>query len=119
MTQSGYLMQPRRQNIAMKIALPIIAFLIFMICAVFTTLTVWESLAVSISIYFFCEFLENLGKKIVVMDLAIIMAVFTCLIMPVVFYHDYTQENLLARIWVKYMPIPSDEYFSFVLPAIL
>jgi len=52
------------------------------------------------------------------MDLSIIMAVFTCLVMPVAFYHFYTKENPLARIWVKYMPIASDDYFSFVLPAI-
>jgi hypothetical protein len=47
------------------------------------------------------------------------MANFTCLVMPVIFYHVYTRENPLARLWVKFMPIKSDDYFSFALPAVI
>jgi hypothetical protein len=47
------------------------------------------------------------------------MAALTCLLMPVIFYHEFTRENLLALLWVKFMPVPSDEYFSFVVPAIV
>jgi len=61
----------------------------------------------------------DLGGKIVVMDLAILMAVLCCLVMPVVFYHEYTRDNKLAFLWRKYMPIPSDSYFGFAFPAIL
>jgi len=39
--------------------------------------------------------------------------------MPVIFYHEYPRSFRLARIWYKYMPIPSDEYFSFALPGTL
>ncbi|MBS1596787.1 MAG: hypothetical protein JST75_01075 [Bacteroidetes bacterium] len=53
------------------------------------------------------------------MDLSILIALFTCLLMPIIFYHFYTRDNRLARIWIKYMPIISDQYFSFATPAIL
>jgi len=82
-------------------------------------LSILENLAVTLFIYFLLDFLENLGKRIVIMDLTIIMASLTCLLMPVVFYHQYTKEFYLARLWVKYMPIPSDTYFSFMIPAVL
>ena len=29
------------------------------------------------------------------------------------------KENHLARLWVKYMPVSSDEYFSFMIPAVI
>jgi hypothetical protein len=69
-------------------------------------------------VFFFLEFLLDLGERIVILDLAIVLAIFTCLIMPAIFYHEYTRENHLARLWLKYMPISSDEYFSFAAPAI-
>jgi hypothetical protein len=82
-------------------------------------LTNWENISVCLFIYFLFDFLENLGKKIVILELTNIMASLTCLLMPVVFYHQYTIENHLARIWVKYMPINSDDYFSFMVPAVI
>jgi hypothetical protein len=82
-------------------------------------LTTWENLSVCIFIYFLLDFLENLGKKIVILELTNIMASLTCLLMPVVFYHQYTIENNLARLWVKYMPVNSEDYFSFMVPAVI
>jgi hypothetical protein len=39
--------------------------------------------------------------------------------MPVIFYHEYSRQNALAQLWKKYMPIPSNDYFSFAVPAVL
>jgi hypothetical protein len=82
-------------------------------------LSTWENIAICLFFFSFFDFLDNLGKKIVIMDLTIIMACLTCLFMPVLFYHEYTKSNPLAHLWVKYMPIPSDEYFSFAVPAVV
>ena len=79
----------------------------------------YESIACVMMLYFLLEFIYNLGKKVIIMDLAVLMAVLTCIFMPVIFYHIYTKENHLARLWVKYMPVDSDRYFSFVIPAVL
>ena len=84
-----------------------------------TDFTMWEVSAIDIFIYFLLCFLIDLGSKIVILDLTLIMAALTCLVMPVVFYHEYTRANELARLWVKFMPIPSDDYFSFAVPAVL
>jgi len=102
----------------MKAFLGISFVLTFVIFLQFTSLTVWESISVAFSVYFLFSFLNNLGNKIVVMDLAIIMAAMTCLVVTIIFYHVYPKENALARLWVKYMFVSSDEYFSFVTPAI-
>jgi hypothetical protein len=101
------------KNLAMFFALP------FLLLSFMSNLTVWENVAVCLFIFSFFDFLDNLGKKIVVMDLTTIMACLTCLFMPVIFYHVYTRDNPLARLWVKYMPISSDDYFSFAVPAVI
>jgi hypothetical protein len=82
-------------------------------------LTTYETLAICCFLFFFLSFLYDLGKKAVILDLTILMACLTCLLVPVIFYHVYTRDNPLARIWVKYMPISSDDYFSFALPGTL
>ncbi len=82
------------------------------------SLTTLESLSVAITIYAFLEFLYDLGKRIVIMDISVLALVVTCILMPVIFYHTYTKANHLARLWVKYMPVESDDYFAFALPGV-
>ncbi|HLX92632.1 MAG TPA: hypothetical protein VKR32_13165, partial [Puia sp.] len=84
-----------------------------------TNCTYWEGFAVIMFIYFLLEFLYRLGNKIVVFDLIIVSAVLTWVLMPVIFYHVYPKTNSMARIWVRYMPIGSDEYFQFAIPSTL
>ena len=91
----------------------------FFLLSFIGNLSTWENIAVSLFIFSFLDFLDNLGKRIVLLDLTIIMACLTCLFMPVVFYHEFTRSNPLARLWVKYMPIPSNDYFSFAIPAVI
>jgi hypothetical protein len=82
-------------------------------------LTSWENAAVCLFVYFLLNFLNNLGNRVAILDLTIIMGCVTCLLLPVIFYHVYTKENMLARMWLKYMPISSDDYFSFAVPGIV
>src|SRR5882757_1888126 len=103
----------------MKIQHILLLLLSFAGLQLFSNLTAWESAVVAFFIYFFLEFLSGLGFRIAILDLTIILAFFTWLVMPVIFYHEYTREFSLARLWYKYLPIPSDEYFSFALPATL
>lgn len=92
---------------------------VFGYCANYTPLTVWESSSVGLFVFFFLDFLNNLGKKIVIFDITVILAVATCLVMPVVFYHYYTKQTPIAKLWNRYMPISTDDYFSFAVPAII
>ena len=75
-----------------------------------------------LSVIFLCtivvHILDKLGKGIVIRELIVLHAVFVCLIMPVIGYEVYNRQNHLSRIFVKYMQVPADRYFGFVLPAI-
>jgi hypothetical protein len=103
----------------MKKWLLLFSLLVLIWCAMYSTLTNWESLSVALFVFFFLDFLDNLGKKMAIFDITILLAIFTCLVMPAIFYHVYTKENHLAKLWIKYMFIPSDDYFSFAFPAII
>jgi len=102
-----------------KLKLGIVSVFFFLLVLLSTSLTVLESLSCALMFYCFLTFIDNLGKKIVIMDYAVLMMVATCLVMPVVFYHYYPNTHKLARLWEKYMPISSDEYLEFAFPAVV
>ncbi len=52
------------------------------------------------------------------MDYAVLMMVACCLVIPIIFYHYYTNTFALAKLWNKYMPIVSDDYYAFAFPAV-
>lgn len=95
----------------------VISLLVFLYFNYVVGLGAYESSSIALLVYSFFDFLDNVGKKVVVLDIAIILAVFTWLVMPVIFYQFYTKEDHLARVFYKYMVIPADDYFSFVLPG--
>src|ERR1700749_1132223 len=101
----------------MRIVFVILSIVLFSALSFKGALSLWENLSVCLFVYCFLDFLDNLGKKVVLLDYTILMGIFTCLIMPVIFYHYYTRENPLARIWIKWMPVDAESYFSFVFPA--
>ena len=101
-----------------KIKLGIVSLFFFVIILIAGSLTIWESLSCGLMLYCFLSFIDDLGKKIVIMDYAVLMMVGTCLVMPVIFYHYYPKTFALARLWNKYMPISSDDYFDFAFPAV-
>ena len=102
-----------------KIKLLITSLFFFIFILFWGTLTIWESLSCALMLFCFLSFIEDLGKKIIILDLAILMMIFTCLVMPVVFYHYYPSTFHLAKLWNKYMPITSDDYFVFAFPAVV
>jgi len=62
--------------------------------------------------------LDTLGKGIVLREIIALHSCFVCLLMPLVGYTFFPRTNAIARIWVRYMPIPLEQYFSFCLPAV-
>ena len=61
--------------------------------------------------------LDKLGKGIVLRELIAFHGCVICLLMPLLGYEIYNEHNAMARLWVRYMPLPKDVYFSFALPA--
>ena len=94
--------------------LSIIQIVIFLL----SLFTDWYAfLSISLAAVILVTILDKLGKGIVLREIIALHSTFVCLIMPVVGYAVYTRNNSLARIWVRYMPVPEDTYFTFALPA--
>ncbi|MCC6287126.1 MAG: hypothetical protein IT249_04515 [Chitinophagaceae bacterium] len=62
--------------------------------------------------------LDKLGKGTVLREMISLFACFICLVMPLLGYTVYNKENALAQLWVRFMPVPESNYFSFALPAL-
>jgi len=78
-----------------------------------------ESFSIGMSLYFILDFVDKIGRRLVILDVIVILAVVTWLLFPILAYHFFTKENPLVYMWRRYMPISSEEYFSYVLPGTL
>ncbi|HEX6180961.1 MAG TPA: hypothetical protein VFZ47_06915 [Chitinophagaceae bacterium] len=91
-----------------------ITFYIVKVLAGFTT---YESLSCCLMVFYFLNFVHNLGHKLVILDILILITILTCLLMPVAGYHHFSNRHILSSIWGNYMRVHSDEYYSFMFPA--
>lgn len=82
-----------------------------------TQFTEYEAASASLFLFYILHFLNSLGKELVIIEVIILSALFTCLVMPIAGYHHFNRINLLARVWMRYMPISSEDYYSFMFPA--
>jgi hypothetical protein len=103
----------------MKKVFVIIAVVIGLLVKTYTSWTTYECLSVALFLYYLLSFVDNLGKKLIVLDVAIMLAIITCLILPLAGYHFFTYTNMQSRVWGTFMRVPSDEYYSFMFPATL
>ncbi len=79
-----------------------------------------ESAAIGLFIYFLVKIIKNLGRTVwVFVDVISLLLVLTCLVTPLFFYHYFTDSSALAVLWVKFMPVTADVYYSYTLPASL
>jgi hypothetical protein len=95
----------------------ILALLVFLALYTLSSFTVYESLSISLFVYSLFSFIENLGKKLIILDMIILVAIFTCLLMPIVGYYVFPWSTRLARMWYVFMRVPTDEYFAYMFPA--
>lgn len=61
--------------------------------------------------------LDRLGKGIILRELIALHSLFVCVFMPILGYTLYNSDNILARNWVRYMPVTEQTYFGYALPA--
>jgi hypothetical protein len=86
---------------------------------ILSILTDWyRYLVIATTVILVVMTLDKMGKGIVLREIMALHSCFVCITMPLVGYIYYGREYELSRIWVKYMQVPEDIYFSFAVPAI-
>lgn len=77
--------------------------------------------AFSIGLFFYMilKFVRDLGKKIVILDIIILLSIAQWLISATITYQIFNRHNKLASLWETFMTLSSDEYFAFTLPGTL
>lgn len=93
--------------------------LIFLFVLSITTSDLYGFISITVSIIILLQLLLKFGKGIALLEL---MGLYSCiiyLVFPVIGYSVYTNQNPMAMLWLKYMPVSSEQYFSFVLPAVI
>jgi len=78
----------------------------------------YTPLCISLLLLLVIMMLYKIGRGIVLLEVTAVLYVLTCLIMPLAGYEFYSADNRLSRLWVKYMVVSRDVYFSYALPAI-
>lgn len=79
--------------------------------------SILESASCAIFLAYTGYFVSLIGRRVIVFELTVFLALLTWLVMPAIFYNYFDANYRLAFIWDKYMKVSSPEYFSYVLPA--
>jgi hypothetical protein len=78
----------------------------------------YEIMSVGIAAYMTFSFIDSIGKGYNLFDITILLAVFQCLIMPMIVYHVYNNDYIVIAL--KYdMSVSPDEYYGYIFPAIV
>ena len=78
-----------------------------------------EAFSFGIFVFFLLQFIDSIGNRLAVNDITILLAIFTCLIMPVFGYEVYHRGNPLSYLWRAFMRVDEDVYYSYMIPATL
>ena len=95
-----------------------ISFLITLAGYLLLETSFYETISVFLSAYFLLGFIDSIGKSYNILDIPILFALFQCLIMPMVIYREFNDNYF--TIALKYdMSVPEEQYYSFMVPAII
>lgn len=91
---------------------------IFLVIFLLSLVTDWyRFLTISSFVVVLYFSIEKMGRAIILRELIALHFVFICLFMPLMGYLYFNQNNYLARLWMRFMFISENEYFSYALPA--
>jgi len=99
--------------------MPFLKYILASVTATYFSLAVWhfsayEWLSVLLFVNYFLYFIDVIGKKIIILEIACIMAILTWLIAPLGFYHYFNETHHLAKLWKLFMPVDSNVYYGYV-----
>ena len=79
----------------------------------------YRELAVVLICVSIVRLIHKIGNGSFFLELIYVYSAFTCLLMPLVGYVYFPKSDFLSATWVRYMPIPEQQYYSFNLPALI
>ena len=96
--------------------------LIAVVVSVFFTtvegLMIEEILSIGLFVYFLLDFIDSIGKSYNILDIPILLALFQCMLMPMVVYHVYNDDALIIALRYD-MGVSAKTYYGFMFPAIV
>jgi hypothetical protein len=100
-----------------EIFLVLIGLITIIFCLEFKEFTLSESFVIGYQLYLLLRFINNIGYTICFFDFLCFYSALDTLVMPVVGYRIFNENNTIAKIWGWYMRVPADDYFMFLIPA--
>ena len=98
-------------------------WIFFIAEAIVLALCVFPEFYRELALVIFCiallRLLHKIGNGSFFLELIYVYSAFTCLLMPLIGYIYFPKSNFLSMTWVRFMPIPAQQYFSFNLPALI
>lgn len=97
----------------------LLGLILYLILSIQSRFTNYECLSIALFFSQIFIFINNLGKKLVILDIIILSAIFSYLIMPIAGYHYFDRDNYLAASWRRFMWVSSSAYFGFMFPSVV
>ena len=101
-----------------KIIFALIAFIVAVLFTMIEGMMTEEILSIGLFVYFLLDFIDSIGKNYNILDIPILLALFQCLLMPILVFHIY--NDLALVIALKYdMGVSAETYYGFMFPAVV
>jgi hypothetical protein len=100
-----------------EIYLVLTGLITFFFCLEFQEFTISESFVIGYQLYLLLRFINNIGYTICFFDFLCFYSALDTLVMPVVGYRVFNENNATFKAWGWYMRVPADDYFMFLIPA--
>jgi len=99
----------------MKYLYTIELLVVLLLSSLYTNYTMFSYVLLAVTTL---ELLLKVGKGIALREMIGVYSCIIYLLMPILGYQVFNFNNILSRMWVKYMPVSENVYFSFVFPAV-
>lgn len=97
--------------------LMIFSGLLFLMLLLVSDMDVTESFVLSYFVFTFLRFTNNFGNTICIFDFLTFYSALDTLLSPLFSYKYFNRNDYLAVLWGKFMRVPEDDYFAYLIPA--
>lgn len=96
----------------------LIAFVSSVLFTFIQGIMIEEVLSIGIFVYFLLDFIDSIGKNYNILDIPILLALFQCLLMPILVFHVYNDDPLVIALNYD-MGVTAEVYYGFMFPAVM